>query len=975
MTPTMRPMNGSEAQCPIAGRPATRELPPGYDSKPTELLTNGKKQCPFFMPKTYGNGCQDGMCHGSHMLKYDEALGGQEVPEENVWEEAQDYINEFYYEHKLPEADRDARLAAIKKELDATGYYTHTFDELSFGVKTAWRNARRCIMRSQWNTMTTIDARHITDPEEMIDACLHHLDVTRNGGRIRPHVTVFPQKKPGREGPRIWNEQLLRYAAYKMEDGTIIGDPVNVEFTQICISLGWTPKYGKWDVLPLICMNDGGQPVWRDIPPKYAKEIHVTHPTYEWFSELDLRWFDHPPVSSFALSIGGIEYVAAPFSGWYMSTEIASRDLADEYRLNALPEIARRMGLPMSNRALWKDRAVLELNHAVLYSWDKAKTTMVDHHSASDSFIAHYDKELKTRGHCPADWVWITPPTSSATTRVFHQEMYSYLCKPAVLTLFEKPWNTYYKRMGMESPVKMDHEHDAPVVASQDTISIAYGTETGTALQYAERLHKFLNGRRLEVSKELIELDNVDLASIDHTLIVITSSFGDGEPPANAAEFNKIADAAALKTSCRYAVFGLGSTLYNETFQYFPKKVDSAIKKMGGRRVIPLGGCDETNDPDTAFTAWMTTLAVAIEVGTEANEATMEADAKDAAIAAIKQQIHHLSTFETLAITGGRVFFDRTNAAGEYRAAYNVEVTSADGTPLKYEEGDHVSLVPPTKSTDLLPLQAFLTKWGSKEVADISVKRIVCEFVDFTSQVDGKTVHKFLSQTEVSDENLEEIIQALPFKKPRHFSISSTPQFRPSTIQIAVARLAEGQVSVPITDAVKAKSVHYVKGCLRQSKFRIPADAQTPMILVGAGTGVGPLRGMIQGRLAAPTKGDVTKGAILAIFGFRSEDESIYREEFADISARGVDHYTAFSRGPKAQHVNDIMLRESRKIARLLENGGNFYVCGTTALGKSVEATLAQALEKSLGLSSDACKQYMATLRKEGRLQNDTYTR
>jgi nitric-oxide synthase len=80
--------------------------------------------------------------------------------------------------------------------------------------------------------------------------------------------------------------------------------------------------------------------------------------------------------AAFALSIGGIEYTASPFSGWYMSTEIASRDLADEYRYNALPEIGRRMGLPMSNRALWKDRAVLELSTAVLYSWDKAKSEL-----------------------------------------------------------------------------------------------------------------------------------------------------------------------------------------------------------------------------------------------------------------------------------------------------------------------------------------------------------------------------------------------------------------------------------------------------------------------------------------------------------------------------------------------------------------------------------------------------------------------
>lgn len=118
-----------------------------------------------------------------------------------------------------------------------------------------------------------------------------------------------------------------------------------------------------------------------------------------------------------------------------MSTEIAARDLADEYRYNALPDIARHLNLSMSNRALWKDRAVLELSVAVLHSWDKAKTTMVDQHSASDSFIAWYDKEMKTRGHCPADWVWIVPPTSSATTKVFHQEMFSYVVKPGVVEL------------------------------------------------------------------------------------------------------------------------------------------------------------------------------------------------------------------------------------------------------------------------------------------------------------------------------------------------------------------------------------------------------------------------------------------------------------------------------------------------------------------------------------------------------------
>lgn len=139
-----------------------------------------------------------------------------------------------------------------------------------------------------------------------------------------------------------------------MPDGKIMGDSTNIEYTKRCIELGWTPKYGKWDTLPLICMPDGGEPVLKDVPEDAKVEIPITHPTLPWFGEMGLRWADHPPVTQFALSVGGIDYTATPFSGWFMSTEIAARDLADENRYNALPEIARRLGLSTSNRALWK---------------------------------------------------------------------------------------------------------------------------------------------------------------------------------------------------------------------------------------------------------------------------------------------------------------------------------------------------------------------------------------------------------------------------------------------------------------------------------------------------------------------------------------------------------------------------------------------------------------------------------------------
>ena len=90
------------------------------------------------------------------------------------------------------------------------------------------------------------------------------------------------------------------------------------------------------------------------------------------------------------------------------------------------------MDLDVSNpTTLWKDRALLEINVAVLYSFQKAGVTIVDHHSASESFIKHLSIENKQRGGCPADWVWVVPPISGSLTSVFHQEMLNYSLRPS----------------------------------------------------------------------------------------------------------------------------------------------------------------------------------------------------------------------------------------------------------------------------------------------------------------------------------------------------------------------------------------------------------------------------------------------------------------------------------------------------------------------------------------------------------------
>ena len=124
-----------------------------------------------------------------------------------------------------------------------------------------------------------------------------------------------------------------------------------------------------------------------------------------------------------ALEAGGLRYPAAPFNGWYMSSEIGARNLSDVDRYNQLPDIARGLGLnTRSSTNLWRDRALVELNVAVLHSFRAAGVRMVDHHSASDQFMTHIDREETAgSGHVPGDWSWLVPPMSGSTTRVFHR--------------------------------------------------------------------------------------------------------------------------------------------------------------------------------------------------------------------------------------------------------------------------------------------------------------------------------------------------------------------------------------------------------------------------------------------------------------------------------------------------------------------------------------------------------------------------
>uniref|UniRef100_A0A4W4EZ26 Nitric oxide synthase, inducible n=1 Tax=Electrophorus electricus TaxID=8005 RepID=A0A4W4EZ26_ELEEL len=577
---------------------------------PAQLSENIVDRCPFpvhvrnfvngsqykdslFHRAVKSRSCETKICKGSLMVpKALTRFPSDTSPAANILTQAISFINQYYRSFKNSKKEEHlARVDEVTREVETTGSYQLTTEELTFGAKQAWRNAPRCIGRIQWSNLQLFDARKCRTTKEMFEYLCAHIKFATDGGNIRSTITVFPQRTDGQHDFRIWNSQLIRYAGYQMEDGTVIGDPVNVEFTEICTQLGWTPKYGSFDVLPLILEANGEDPELFEIPPELVLEVQMEHPRYEWFKELNLRWYALPAVANMLLEIGGLEFTACPFNGWYMSTEIGVRDFCDPQRYNIVERVGRCMGLETHRlSSLWKNEALVAINIAVIHSFQKNKVTIIDHHSATESFMHHMENEVRLRGGCPADWIWLVPPMSGSLTPVFHQEMISYILSPFF----------YYQ----VSDERFIHKPGLAVVFSQMLMqrallkrvpcTILYATETGKSQTFAKKLKSVLS---CALNPRLLCMEDYNFAVLEkeHLLLVVTSTFGNGDSPGNGESFKKqLMGMKSLSTSIRYGVFGLGSCMYPH-FCAFSRTVDAKLAELGAKCVTSTGEGDELN--------------------------------------------------------------------------------------------------------------------------------------------------------------------------------------------------------------------------------------------------------------------------------------------------------------------------------------------------------------------------------------------
>ncbi|XP_059507248.1 nitric oxide synthase 1-like [Stegostoma tigrinum] len=604
--------------------------------------------------------CSEKRCLGSVMFPK-ELVDKPEAPtqsKEQLNQRATHFLEQYYTAMKRAGTSAHIqRLVEIQKEVDMTGIYQLTRNELIFGAKLAWRNAARCVGRIQWSRLQLFDARDCNTVEEMFTYICNHIKYSTNKGNIRSAITIFPQRSDGNRDFRVWNSQYIRYAGFTQEDGTVLGDGANVEFTELCLKLGWKPKRSRFTVLPLVLQANGENPRLFEIPPELILEVPIQHPHYEWFSELNLKWYALPAVSNMLLEIGGLEFPASPFNGWYTGSEIGVRNYCDSTRYNLLQEVAEKMGLESSKvTSLWKDKAAVELTVAVLHSFQLAKVTIVDHHTITESFMKHLENEYRLRGGCPTDWVWIVPPLSGSLTSAFHQEFLNYNLSPAFSYQLD-PWKTHMWKESDGFPLKkrtigfkelakavtFSTKLMSQAMAKRIKVTILYATETGKSETFARKL---CNIFKKAFDPKVMCMDEYDIVNLQHESLVltVTSTFGNGDPPENGqhfadllmemadpnssleqarsyrARFNSlseddfeacigtIAEENSLEStgplaSVWFAVFGLGSRVYPH-FCAFARAIDTKLEELGAQRILTMAEGDELCGQDDQFRLW-----------------------------------------------------------------------------------------------------------------------------------------------------------------------------------------------------------------------------------------------------------------------------------------------------------------------------------------------------------------------------------
>eukprot|EP00058_Branchiostoma_floridae_P023238 XP_002608728.1 hypothetical protein BRAFLDRAFT_120590 [Branchiostoma floridae] len=877
--------------CPFTGSTSTaprRAQRLTYHLKDTHLTDT------LHLKATNVSPCSSGKCMGSVVRQREPFPPDYKRPKEEVLEQAKEFIDDYYASMKKENSeDHERRWRDIQTQVAETGLYDLEYDELLYGAKMAWRNAPRCIGRYQWNNLQVIDHRNVKTAKEMFDAVCDHVRYATKDGQMKTAISIFPMRTDGKHDYKFWNKYLFQYAAYQQPDGSVIGDPANLELTEVCQSLGWKGKGTPYDFLPAIVSANGEDPVIFDWPEDVPLEVELRHPKYDWFEELAIKANCIPMQGDMLFDVGGMQFPACPITGWFQSTEPV-RDLLDENRYNMTEVIAKKLGYDTSRyNSLWKDAAFLECHIAVLHSFQMKGVMTQDPYTLTESFMKHMEREHRVRGGCPSDWVWIVPPSCSSLTPVFHQEMLNYHLRPA-LEYQDAGWKIHTWKTPPTAPVftqyirtKKRCSFKAAAMAvmfaaglMRKTLNkrvkstILFASQTGKAETFS---HSLCDLYKHAFDAKVVCMDEYDVTQLgkEQLVVIVTSTFGNGDPPDNGETFaralmqmknqnGQTGPGDSPLSAVRFAVFALGSRAYPH-FCGFGHSLDTLLEHLGAQRVHPVGEGDELCGQEESFRAWAE------------------------------------SAFKSACLS-----YDVGHGVDMSEATANLLGSDLSWAPDKFRLVQAKS----NRDTDLLE--------GSCSPAAESA----------ASPAAAVLLHQLLPTH-------------VPGRNPRNTGCSQ----------------------LPFTGA---------------KNFHLPDDPSMPVLMVGPGTGIAPLRSFWQQR-QMEIKSGRNHGDMTLVFGCRqSQIDHIYKDETAHAKSDGAltDIYTAYSREPGTPktYVQHVLYNQlSERVKYLLENNGHIYVCGDVAMADDVCTTVQKILEEKSAMTSAESEAFIRNLKDCNRYHEDIF--
>ncbi|MGV0791008.1 molybdopterin-dependent oxidoreductase [Mycolicibacterium sp. XJ1819] len=516
---------------------------------------------------------------------------------------------------------------------------------------------------------------------------------------------------------------------------------------------------------------------------------------------------------------------------------------------------------------------------------------------------------------------------------------------------------------------------------------VLWASQTGTAEQFASRLAERITGA------QLMSMDDVapaDLATVGDVLVV-TSTFGDGEPPDNGATFwtrLTASDAPALR-GVRYAVLGIGDRSY-DNFCGHARSIDTRLAALGASRLLKRAECEAYDD--APMRRWADDVA-ALLGGVPAVDVAAPAAAQP--FTRLQPVVVPLSRNVLLTAPDARkevrqFGFDLSEhevsyAVGDCLGVYAANDPDAVDAWLAATgmRGDHVVEVDGIAQT---MREALRTQYDFCRVTSDLLRFIAENSRDAKAlRASGDKLDRWLIGRNGLDLVQEFVVHADPDQwqdvlvrlTPRQYSISSSPLVCPNEAQLTVAVVRYrganrgrrgGVCSTFLADRAASAPVFLQ----RSPHFRPPADGATPMIMVGPGTGVAPFRGFLQERRALGQP-----GRNWLFFGDQHRDQNFYyRRDFEDMVRDGFLRLDlAFSRDQADRvYVQHRMLERGSQVWRWLEDGAHFYVCGDAArMARDVDAALTTIIEKHGGLSHEDAHDYKRALVAAKRYVRDVY--